>query len=77
MTAVLDWEMATVGNPCPTWRRCWLYWTPADEIDLMVASGQSPPSPVFLVGTRSPFYALLSGRDISDLQFYLAFAYFK
>jgi aminoglycoside phosphotransferase (APT) family kinase protein len=78
MTAVLDWEMATVGDPLSDVASLLVYWTPADEIDLM-GGIKSVTAEAGFPGRDeiSQLYARLSGRDLSDLQFYLAFAYFK
>jgi aminoglycoside phosphotransferase (APT) family kinase protein len=78
MTAVLDWEMATVGDPLSDVASLLVYWTPADEIDLMGGIRSVTAEPGFPGREEiTQLYARLSGRDISDLQFYLAFAYFK
>jgi aminoglycoside phosphotransferase (APT) family kinase protein len=78
MTAVLDWEMATVGDPLSDVASLLVYWTPADEIDLMGGIRSVTAEPGFPGRDEiTQLYARLSGRDISDLQFYLAFAYFK
>jgi len=78
MTAVLDWEMATVGDPLSDVASLLVYWTPADEIDLM-GGIKSVTAEAGFPGRDeiSQLYARLSGRDVFDLQFYLAFAYFK
>jgi aminoglycoside phosphotransferase (APT) family kinase protein len=78
MTAVLDWEMATVGDPLSDLASLLVYWTPADETELMggiksVTAEAGFPSR----DDVTQLYAQLSGRDVANLQFYLAFAYFK
>src|SRR5207302_8046241 len=78
MTAVLDWDMAPVGDPLSDVASLLVYWTPADEIDLM-GGIKSVTAEAGFSGRDEiiQLYARLSGRDVSDLQFYLAFAYFK
>jgi aminoglycoside phosphotransferase (APT) family kinase protein len=78
MTAVLDWEMATVGDPLSDLGGLLVYWTPPDELDLMGGLRSVTVEPGFASRddiTQS--YAQLSGRDVSSLQFYVAFEYFK
>ena len=75
--AVLDWEICTLGDPMADLGLLMVYWTgPNDE-----ASAWSSP-----VCTAEGFmdraelaqrYARVSGRDISRLDFYVAFAYWK
>jgi aminoglycoside phosphotransferase (APT) family kinase protein len=78
MTAVLDWEMATVGDPLSDVASLLVYWTPADEIDLMGGIRSVTAEPGFPDRQEiTRLYARMSGRDVSDLQFYLTFAYFK
>jgi aminoglycoside phosphotransferase (APT) family kinase protein len=78
MTAVLDWEMATVGDPLSDVASLLVYWTPADEIDLMGGIKSVTAESGFPGRDEiAQLYARLSGRDLSNLQFYLAFAYFK
>ncbi len=78
-TAVLDWEMATIGDPLFDLAVSLCYWIqPDDPEDLKVVLPTVTTSPGFL--TRAQFieeYAHKSGRDISSMQFYMAFAYFK
>ena len=75
--AVLDWEICTLGDPMADLGLLMVYWTgPNDE-----ASAWSNP-----VCTAEGFmdrrelaarYAQVSGRDISGLDFYVSFAYWK
>lgn len=78
-TAVLDWEMATIGDPLFDLAVSLCYWVqPDDPEEMKVVLPTVTTSPGFL--TREQFieaYARKSGRDISSMQFYTAFAYFK
>ncbi len=75
--AVLDWEICTLGDPMADLGLLMVYWTgPTDE-----ASAWANP-----VNTADGFmnrhelaerYGRVSGRDISQLDFYVAFAYWK
>jgi len=78
VTAVLDWEMATVGDPLSDIASLLVYWTAPDEIELMGGLKSVTTEPGF--PTRSEIrsmYARMSGRDLSGLDYYVAFAYFK
>jgi aminoglycoside phosphotransferase (APT) family kinase protein len=78
LTAVLDWEMATVGDPLSDLASLLVYWTAPGEADLMgglksVTAEPGFPSRQYLLER----YARFSGRDLSGLDYYVAFAYFK
>lgn len=75
--AVLDWELCTLGDPLADVGQLCMYWTePADD------TGAAPDSPTVVegFGTRADLlerYATVSGRDLSDIDFYIAFGYWK
>ena len=78
-TAVLDWEMATIGDPLYDLAASLCYWIQADDPPEMHAI---LPTITVLPGfiTRQEFierYAQKSGRDISSMHFYMTLAYFK
>ena len=92
ITAVVDWEMATLGDPLADLGLTLVYWTdPGEEGWLRpdprtLGSAAAGPglttggttSPGFL--TRAEFaagYARRTGRDISRIGYYVAFGYFK
>ncbi|MDQ6670898.1 MAG: phosphotransferase family protein, partial [Chloroflexota bacterium] len=78
LTAVLDWEMATVGDPLSDLGSLLVYWTAPDEIDLMGGLKSVTAEPGFPNRAEiRELYARLSGRDVSGLDYYVAFAYFK
>ncbi|MBX6394692.1 MAG: phosphotransferase family protein [Alicyclobacillaceae bacterium] len=79
VVAVVDWEMATIGDPLFDLAVSLSYW--AEEND---------PEPLKMVLptvtknggfiTREEFihrYSIKSGRDVSSMDFYMVFAYFK
>jgi aminoglycoside phosphotransferase (APT) family kinase protein len=76
---VLDWEMCTLGDPLTDLGTALAYWTdPQDPEELH----EIRPAPTTLPGTLSRAqlverYALITGRDPGDMNFYLAFARFK
>ncbi len=75
--AVLDWELCTLGDPLADLGLLMVYWSgPTDE----------PSGTTFGTTTAEGFlnraqlaerYAKVSGRDISHLDYYVAFAYWK
>jgi aminoglycoside phosphotransferase (APT) family kinase protein len=77
--AVLDWEMATIGDPLFDLAVSLGYWVEAgDPPELQAILPTITPLPGFF--TRAEFmerYASRSGRNLSSMQFYLTFAYFK
>lgn len=73
ITAVLDWEMSTVGDPLT-------------DVALLVGYGEAARIGVGDVGTAAGYpsareivdrYACTAGRDVSALPWYLSFAFFK
>jgi aminoglycoside phosphotransferase (APT) family kinase protein len=77
--AVLDWEMATVGDPLFDLAVTLSYWTePDDPQELKEVMPTVTSTPGFM--TRREFmerYAYRSGRDLSDMHWYMVFGYFK
>jgi aminoglycoside phosphotransferase (APT) family kinase protein len=77
--AVLDWEMATIGNPIFELGVSMSYWLePDDPEDLKKVMPTVTSMPGFL--TRDEFmelYAEKSGRDLSNKRFYLTLGYFR
>lgn len=79
LTAVLDWEMATVGDPLSDLASLVVYWTEPGETDASFGGLQSVTSEAGFPSRSEmvQLYARLSGRDVSALDWYVAFAYFK
>ncbi len=79
ITAVLDWEMATLGDPLMDLGTSLGYWTVATDHDFVK---QGIPSSTIFEGNpiRSEIvemYANKSGRNINNIVFYYAFGLFK
>lgn len=77
--AILDWEMATLGDPLMDLGTSLGYWTVASDHDFVK---QGIPSPTLFKGnpTRSEIvelYAKKSGKSIQNIVFYYAFGLFK
>jgi aminoglycoside phosphotransferase (APT) family kinase protein len=77
--AVLDWEMATVGDPLFDLAVSLSYWIePGDPDELKAVMPTVTVTPGFL--TRRELidrYAKASGRDLSEMHWYVVFGYFK
>ena len=77
--AVLDWEMATLGDPLMDLGTSLAYWIqPGDPPEVLA----SRLSPTLWPGTPSRAdiverYARVSGRDVHDIVFYYAYGLFK
>jgi aminoglycoside phosphotransferase (APT) family kinase protein len=75
--AVLDWEMSTLGDPLADLGMLYVYWPEAGEGSV---AGQSTVTSLPGFPTRAEVadrYAGRSGLDLSDLNWYVGFAYFK
>ena len=88
ITAVVDWEMATLGDPLADLGLTLVYWTENGEQGWLTPAGaQSGTRGVSTDATASPGfwtraeftaeYARLTGRDVSRIAYYVAFGYFK
>jgi aminoglycoside phosphotransferase (APT) family kinase protein len=79
VNAVLDWEMATVGDPLFDLAVSLSYWVePGDPDDLKAVMPTVTATPGFM--TRREVidrYAERSGRDLSEMHWYVVFGYFK
>jgi aminoglycoside phosphotransferase (APT) family kinase protein len=77
--AVLDWEMATVGDPLFDLAVSLSYWIePGDPDELKAVLPTVTETPGF--STRKELidhYAEKSGRDLSEMHWYVVFGYFK
>ncbi len=79
LVGVLDWELATVGDPLMDLGSALAYWVDQDD-DLEFASLRRQPSHLEGMPTRKEFiakYLELSGRKCSDFTFYEVFGLFR
>lgn len=81
ITAVLDWEMSSLGDPMADLGLLLVYWAQAQERPVWRAA-QYLPTPTRLPGfpTRAELaaaYAERSGLDLTPLPWYVAFGAFK
>jgi aminoglycoside phosphotransferase (APT) family kinase protein len=88
ITAVVDWEMATLGDPLADLGLTLVYWTDPGEKGWLSPVGVPADAPGLSTdGTTSPGfwtraefiagYARRTGRDVSRIGYYVAFGYFK
>ena len=76
---MLDWEMATLGDPLMDLGTSLGYWTVATDHDFVK---QGIPSPTIFEGNPirsvvAQLYAEKSGRDLGNIVFYYVFGLFK
>jgi aminoglycoside phosphotransferase (APT) family kinase protein len=75
--AVLDWELCTLGDVLADLGQLLVYW---GEPDGSASALESPPTILPGFASRNELverYAARSGRDLTHLDFYVAFAYWK
>ncbi len=79
ITAVLDWEMVTIGDPLMDLGTTLGYWMSPDAGEEMMRIPFNPYVLMKNVSRRQlvEMYAEASGRDISNILFYYAFGTFK
>ena len=77
IVAVLDWEICTLGDPLADVGLLQVYWADPDE---PTHSGLPAPTSAAGFPTKADLltrYAERSGRDLSAIDFYVAFGYWK
>jgi aminoglycoside phosphotransferase (APT) family kinase protein len=77
VAAVLDWEICTLGDPLADMGLLMVYWTERGDRDALLGF---PATTAEGFPTRAALrerYAEGSGRDLSALDFYVAFGYWK
>lgn len=71
--AVLDWELCTLGDPLADVGTLLMYWSQGTSSAQPVTAMPGFPTRAELAER----YAATSGRDVSQIGFYVAFAYWK
>ncbi len=77
IAAVLDWEICTLGDPLADAGLLMVYWNEADDPHATLLTA---PTTVEGFPSRADLlerYAAKSGRDLSAIDFYVAFGYWK
>jgi aminoglycoside phosphotransferase (APT) family kinase protein len=80
IAAVVDWEMSTLGDPLADLGLSLVYWIQPGEEDLLSrGAGESVTTSAgfFTRDQIAARYAELTGRDLSRLDYYMAFGCFK
>jgi aminoglycoside phosphotransferase (APT) family kinase protein len=79
IVGVLDWEMCTIGDPLSDLGTALAYWVNADDPEELQRVRWCPSNypGSFTRAQLIERYAALTGRDISSIMYYLAFARFK
>ncbi|MBT2600642.1 MULTISPECIES: phosphotransferase family protein [unclassified Oceanobacillus] len=82
IVGLFDWEMTTVGDPLADLGVAMSYWTEAIDSPLLKKGLDDKEVTTKYSGflTRNDWiesYSKKSGRDVSNIHFYLTFAYFK
>lgn len=79
IAAILDWEMSSLGDPLTDVGLIYMYWNDAQAgSQTGVASNSVTAQPGFLSRREAmERYAQRSGRDLTNLDFYILLAHFK
>ncbi len=79
ITAVLDWEMVTIGDPLMDLGTTLGYWMSADVGEELMSMPFNPRVLMENISRRDliEMYASASGHDVSDILFYYVFGTFK
>ncbi len=75
--AVLDWEICTLGDPLADVGLLMVYWTEASDATPMLLTAPTTVDGFLSREEMLDRYAKTSGRDLSQIDFYVAFGYWK
>jgi aminoglycoside phosphotransferase (APT) family kinase protein len=75
--AVLDWEICTLGDPLADVGLLMVYWTEASDSTSMLLTAPTTVEGFLSRKEMLDRYAEQSGRDLSQIDFYTAFGYWK
>ncbi|MFC0272508.1 phosphotransferase family protein [Metabacillus herbersteinensis] len=73
---ILDWELSTIGDPMSDLGSTVAYWGQQQDLDMGINIVTDQPG----FFSRRDFveeYAKLSGRDVSDISYYVTFGFYK
>ena len=77
IAAVVDWELCTLGDPLADVGLLLVYWSePGDELMPLFAPATIAPGFIDRTAVRER-YARASGRDLSEIDFFVALGYWK
>lgn len=74
---VLDWELATLGDPLCDLGTLLLYWVEAGETEPLLTPSLTANAGFLTRRQIADRYSRISGRDLDDLDAYIALAHFK
>jgi aminoglycoside phosphotransferase (APT) family kinase protein len=75
--AVLDWELSTLGDPLADLGLLMVYWTePGDTTSALGVAPTTVPGFASRAELKAR-YAAKTGRDVANLEYYVAFGYWK
>ena len=77
VAAVLDWEICTLGDPLADMGLLMVYWTDPDDPFAPLAGAPTALEGFYRRSDLRDRYAATSGRDTSQLDYYVAFGYWK
>jgi aminoglycoside phosphotransferase (APT) family kinase protein len=80
ISAVVDWEMSTLGDPLADLGLALVYWTDPGEQDWLALGVAASVTTAPGFATREQLaaeYARITGRDLSRIGYYMAFGCFK
>ena len=75
--AVLDWEICTLGDPLADVGLLMVYWTEPDDAAPMLLTAPTAQDGFLSRKEVLDRYAEQSGRDLSQIDYYAAFGYWK
>lgn len=78
VAAVVDWELCTLGDPLADVGLLMVYWPERDDGEVLALGQPANLAPGFPTqGELKARYAERSGRDLSQLDFFVALGYWK
>jgi aminoglycoside phosphotransferase (APT) family kinase protein len=80
VAAVVDWEMSTLGDPLADLGLTLIYWADPDDArwgDVSIGATVTAGPGFFTRAQVARRYADLTGRDLADIGYYMAFGCFK
>jgi aminoglycoside phosphotransferase (APT) family kinase protein len=77
VVAVLDWEICTLGDPMADVGLLQVYWTGPHDVVAGIAAPQTANEGFLDRADVLARYARVSGRDVSGVDYFTAFAYWK
>jgi aminoglycoside phosphotransferase (APT) family kinase protein len=77
VTAVLDWEMATLGDPMADLGLLLVYWDGLGSLDNPIVDAAGARAGFPSGDSLARWYAERTDLDLTDLRWYVAFGYYK